>query len=214
MTDNHPINPVLYRLIAPSWLPGVSSIVVEMNAPADTTKPIPTNWRTIQPWLSLLVRLGLAFIAIRAAIPKFQDLAASQRSVAAYELPVPASINQLIGVGLPILELVVALLFISGLLTRYTSVIFGVMLLLFIAGIASAWARGLNIDCGCFSPGGALSEGEVAKYGQEILRDVGFLALTVFLTLWPQSKFSLDGAMGLDPVPKADPINTPDAEEQ
>jgi uncharacterized membrane protein YphA (DoxX/SURF4 family) len=154
--------------------------------------------RRFQPWISLLVRLGLAAITAAAAIPKLTDLRASRISVAAYEL-FPPAINKLIGVGLPIVELTLALLFLAGLLTRYASAIFGLMLIAFMAGIASAWARGLNINCGCFSSGGELAPGEQAQYGLEILRDCGFLVMVVFLVIWPRSVASLDTLLGLNP---------------
>jgi uncharacterized membrane protein YphA (DoxX/SURF4 family) len=150
----------------------------------------------------LLVRLGLAAVMLFAAVPKLGDLRGSQLSVAAYNL-FPAGLNQVIGVALPIVELTLALLFLSGLLSRYAAILFGLMLLAFIAGIISAWARGLNIDCGCFGPpGAALAPGEQAQYGLEILRDLGFLVMAAFLARWPASKISLDGALKLDPLGK------------
>jgi uncharacterized membrane protein YphA (DoxX/SURF4 family) len=156
---------------------------------------------SLQPWVSALVRLGLAAILAWAAVPKLADLRGSRQSVAAYEL-FPPVLEQVIGVGLPVVEAALALLFVTGLLTRYASAAFGMMLLAFIAGIISAWARGKNIACGCFGPGGVLTGGEQAKYGLEILRDVGFFAMTAFLTVWPRSVFSLDNVWDLNPLPR------------
>jgi uncharacterized membrane protein YphA (DoxX/SURF4 family) len=142
-------------------------------------------------------------VTLAAAIPKLRDLRASELSVALYQI-FPPAINQIIGVALPIIEVTLALLFVSGLLTRYASVVFGLMLVAFIAGIASAWARGLSIDCGCFSPGGALAPGEEAQYGLEILRDIGFMAMVAFLMIWPRSVASVDNLLGLNPRSRAD----------
>jgi uncharacterized membrane protein YphA (DoxX/SURF4 family) len=148
-----------------------------------------------------LVRLGLAGVAFYAAVPKLVDLRASQQTVALYQI-FPLAFSQVIGVALPIVELALAVLFLSGLLSRYAALLFGLMLLAFMAGIASLWARGINISCGCFGPAAELTGDEQAKYGTEILRDVGFFAMTAFLALWPRSRFSLDAALGLEPVPK------------
>ena len=52
-------------------------------------------------------------------------------------------------------------------------------MIVFIAAVSSAWARGLSIDCGCFGGGGQVAAGQT-KYLQEILRDVGLLALAAF----------------------------------
>lgn len=159
-------------------------------------------WDRAQPWLSLVVRLGLAAVLIAAAIPKLTDIPGSRLSVAAYQL-FPAALNQLIGVALPVVELTLGVLCLAGLLTRYASALFGVMLVLFIAGMASAWARGLNIECGCFSVGGELGPGEQAQYVKEILRDLGFLAMAAFAAIWPRSALSLDGLLRLNPAAHA-----------
>jgi uncharacterized membrane protein YphA (DoxX/SURF4 family) len=157
-----------------------------------------------------VVRLGLAAVLAFAAVPKLADLRTSQQAVSNYRL-FPAAINQLIGVGLPIIELALALLILAGLLTRYAAVVFGLMLVVFIAGIISAWARGLNIDCGCF-PGikADLSADVGARYVGDIARDVGFVAMTVFLAVWPRSALSLDKRFGLDPQRRAELVQAED----
>jgi hypothetical protein len=62
---------------------------------------------------------------------------------------------------------------------------------IFIIAIAQAWARGLNIDCGCFGGGGAIDPSQT-RYLQEILRDAGLLAMALFLIRYPATKFSVD----------------------
>jgi hypothetical protein len=59
--------------------------------------------------------------------------------------------------------------------------------------VGQAWARGLNIDCGCFGGGGAVAPGK-AKYLTEILRDIGLLLGSYYLIRFPFGKFSLDKA--------------------
>jgi hypothetical protein len=67
----------------------------------------------------------------------------------------------------------------------------GLIMIAFVIAIAQAWARGLNIDCGCFGGGGAVEPGET-KYLQAILRDIGLVFLAGFLIRYPLTKFSLD----------------------
>ena len=86
-------------------------------------------------------------------------------------------------------------LLLIGLAVRLSAGISAVLLLIFIGGIVSAWTRGLQIDCGCFSSGGALAAGETAQYGWEIARDVGFLVLAVLLLWRPRTRLSLDGVL-------------------
>ena len=157
------------------------------------------RWSKAQPWVALVLRLGLAAVALAAALPKLGDLRAFQRSVAAYEI-FPMGINNLIGVAVPIVELVIAVVLVAGLLTRYAAAVFGLMMLVFIVGIAQAWARGLNIACGCFEIGGTLGPDEKAQYGIEIARDVGLALLAAVLMIWPASPASLDQRLRVDPV--------------
>jgi hypothetical protein len=65
----------------------------------------------------------------------------------------------------------------------------------FVVGIASAWARGLRIDCGCFGSGGALAAGEDPAYGWELARDGGLLLLALLLARWPAGHYALDGLL-------------------
>ena len=58
-------------------------------------------------------------------------------------------------------------------------------MLAFVIGIASAWARGLRIDCGCFGGGGQLAAGVEPDYLIEILRDFGLFGLGVLDRLVP-----------------------------
>ena len=63
-------------------------------------------------------------------------------------------------------------------------------LLTLIGVIASVWARGLSIDCGCFGGGGA-ADVDGWDYAGEIARDLGFLALAAWLTVFPRSPLAL-----------------------
>jgi hypothetical protein len=58
--------------------------------------------------------------------------------------------------------------------------------------VAQSWARGLTIDCGCFGGGGQVAAGQT-QYPQEILRDIGFGVLAVWLAVRPRSLFAVDG---------------------
>jgi len=144
------------------------------------------------PWISAVARLGLAAVFLIAGGTKVTDLAASGRAVNAYRL-MPYDVAKVVGAAQPFLEIALGLLLLVGLAVRLSAGIGAVLLVIFIAGIASAWARGLQIDCGCFSTGGELGAGQVPTYGWEILRDVGFLLLAGILLVKPRSRYSVDG---------------------
>jgi uncharacterized membrane protein YphA (DoxX/SURF4 family) len=152
---------------------------------------LPAAW----PWISTVARLGLAAVWLVAGFAKAGDLAASGRAVNAYQL-MPYDVAKVIGAALPFLEIGLGLLLLAGLAVRLSAVISVGLLVIFVAGIVSAWSRGLAIDCGCFGSGGQLAEGQGPTYGTEILRDTGFLVLAALLVWRPRSRYSIDGLLG------------------
>lgn len=146
------------------------------------------------PWISTAARLGLAAVFGVAGASKVGDLAASARSVNAYRL-IPFETAKIVGATLPFVEIALGLLLLAGIAVRLSAGIATTLLLIFIAGIVSAWARGLRIDCGCFSAGGDLGAGQLPTYGREILRDVGFLVLAGVLLWRPRTRYSVDGIL-------------------
>ncbi|HWS57122.1 MAG TPA: MauE/DoxX family redox-associated membrane protein [Actinotalea sp.] len=155
----------------------------------------PTPWTRVQPWVSTLLRLVLGVVMLWSGAVKVGDLAASVRAVRAYEL-LPEVLAQVVGTALPVVEIVLGLLLLAGLLTRYAAIGVALLMAVFVVGIASAWARGLAIDCGCFGGGGAI-EPDQTQYPLEIVRDLALLAAAVVLARWPRSRFSLDSSLGL-----------------
>ena len=146
------------------------------------------------PWISTAARLGLATVWIVAGGLKVSDLAASARAVNAYQL-MPYDAAKVVGAVQPFLEIALGLLLLIGLAVRLSAGISALLLVVFIAGIVSAWSRGLAIDCGCFSKGGALGAGQTPEYAWEIARDVGFLILAGILLWRPWTRFSADGLL-------------------
>lgn len=143
------------------------------------------------PWIATAARLVLGVVWIVAGSLKLTDPSASVRAVRAYRL-LPDTAAQLIGAGLPLVEVVLGVLLIIGLGTRACAVISTLLMSAFVVGIASAWARGLQIDCGCFGSGGQLGPGQRPTYGWELLRDIGLVLLAVLLVWRPQSRWAAD----------------------
>ena len=156
-----------------------------------TTSTVPRRWIAIRPWLGTAVRLVLAAVWLAAGASKVGDLAASGRAVNAYQV-MPYDVAKVVGAALPWVEIALGVLLLLGLATRLAAAVSTVLLVVFVAGIASAWARGLSIDCGCFGGGGELGAGQSPAYAPEILRDAGLLLLAGFLLVWPISRLSID----------------------
>jgi uncharacterized membrane protein YphA (DoxX/SURF4 family) len=143
-----------------------------------------------QPWIGLIARLVLGGVLFVAGYLKVDKTDISQMAVRSYEmLPVPVA--NMFGLFLPFFEVAVGALLILGALTRFVAILGGVTMFAFIIAIAQAWARGLNIDCGCFGGGGSVAP-EDTRYLQEILRDIGLVFLALYLIRYPVTKFAID----------------------
>jgi uncharacterized membrane protein YphA (DoxX/SURF4 family) len=151
-----------------------------------------SKFEKLQPWIGLVCRLTLGGVLFVAGYLKVDKLEVSQMAVRSYEL-LPIPIANFLGQTLPFFEVVIGLLLILGAATRAVAALGGFTMFIFIIAIGQAWARGLNIDCGCFGGGGTVAPGET-RYLQEILRDAGLVAMALFLLRYPVSKFSVDKA--------------------
>lgn len=148
------------------------------------------KFKIAQPWLTLLARLILGGVLIVAGALKIGNLQKSAMSVRAYEM-LPIWLANFFGYALPWIEIGIGSLLLLGVAVRIMGALGALIMLGFIIAIAQAWARGLSIDCGCFGGGGTIDP-EDTKYLSTILRDIGFLALGVFLYFYPKGRFALD----------------------
>jgi uncharacterized membrane protein YphA (DoxX/SURF4 family) len=151
---------------------------------------------TALSWVTTVARLVLAGFLVVAGAIKIGAPAVSVQAVKAYQL-LPDTLATVVGHGLPILEIIVGVLLVLGLLTRTSAVIGGVLMVAFLIGISSAWARGLRIDCGCFGGGGTLSADQDPGYIWELLRDAGLLICAAWIVYRPPGRFAMDSTLGL-----------------
>ncbi len=162
---------------------------------------VPINVATAGPWLATAARLVLGGVFVVAGALKIPDPATAVRAVRAYQL-LPEPLVAPVAFGLPVVEIAIGLALLAGVFIRTAAIAAAVLLVVFIAGVAAAWARGLQIDCGCFGDGGEVAEGETA-YPLEIARDVGLLLLALALAWRPASRLAL-GSSGT-PTPEEEP---------
>ena len=148
----------------------------------------PPGWRL---WAATLARLLLATVWTWAALAKISDPDAAVRAVRAYQL-LPEALVRPVAWGLPFAELALALLLAVGLATRLAAAGLAVLLGLFMVAIAAAWARGLQIHCGCFGGGGPATGVDARDYLGELVRDAGLLAVAALLAWQPHSRLALD----------------------
>ncbi len=96
----------------------------------------------------LVARLLLAAVFAVAGVAKLADLSGSRRAARAFG--VPPGLADVVGVALPIAELVVAVLLIPVATARWGAVAALALLLVFLAAMANQLRRGQHPDCHCF----------------------------------------------------------------
>lgn len=147
------------------------------------------NWSSIRPWVGTVARLLLGAIWIWAAWSKLVNPRAFVQTVRAFDAT-PEWLSKAIGYGLPVLEVCIGLLLVVGIVTRAAAIVSGVLLFIFLIGLIEASVRGLKLECGCFGGGGTTIGS--THYTLDILRDVGLIAVSAYLVVWPLTRFSLD----------------------
>lgn len=162
-------------------------------------------------WLGLVARLVTGGVWIVAGALKVTDPVASIAAVRAYEL-LPGSLVEPVGVALPAVELVVGLALVGGVFTRGAALVSAALFLAFVIGIASVWARGIEIDCGCFGGGGP-KEDAASSYPWEIARDVALFAASCYLIVVRRTRFAVDNLLFPSRTAVAD-ATAPDSVEQ
>jgi uncharacterized membrane protein YphA (DoxX/SURF4 family) len=143
-------------------------------------------------WVSTAARFGLAVVWLWAGWAKVADPAAAARAVRAYEV-LPEVLVKPLAWGLPFVELALGIVLLLGIANRTAAIASLVLLAVFIAGIAQAWARGLQIACGCFGGGGSSATAGWRSYGIEIARDVLFVVGAVWLAFRPVTRYQRGG---------------------
>ncbi|MDY5785352.1 MAG: hypothetical protein SPK16_04550 [Corynebacterium sp.] len=147
----------------------------------------PSTREVVLDIMSAAARFFMAYIWISAGIAKIGVHMDVTQTIMAYEIFTPAwsdGLARLIGP----LEIAGGLLLLLGIKLRASGWVSIVILALFIIGLSSAWARGLIIDCGCFSPG---ESDEGTNVLATIGRDVLYVIVTLFMIYRPYKKFAL-----------------------
>lgn len=126
-------------------------------------------------YLVLIARLVLSGAFLMAALPKIQDPVAFATSIGGFRV-IDGQLSAWVAVALPWLELVIGFGLLVPYMRRSSGIIIGLLLVIFIVLHASAWARGLDISCGCFGE----SETKTApNYLWLLLRNIGLLVACV-----------------------------------
>lgn len=143
----------------------------------------------VAAWLALPARwyLGALFVLAswhKIAVP--HDFAVD---VATYAI-LPLALVNPVAIVLPWVELVAGLMLLLGARVRAGALLVAAMMVVFLAALVVALARGLDMSCGCFASQGAESD---PISWLTVLRDVAWLALSVLVACCDRGLLGLDG---------------------
>ena len=147
------------------------------------------NGKLVLDVISFIARFGMAWVWIEAGVHKLGKTLDMTQAIKGYGIFTPEWAGYLATVIGP-LEVIGGVLLLLGLFLRRSSIVATIVLLLFMVGIAQAWARGLDIDCGCFGYD-AQNPDSGMDYAKTLLRDAAYLFLTVWTIKRPFTKFAL-----------------------
>ena len=143
-------------------------------------------------WLAVPARWYLGVLFVGACLHKIADPGSFALDVATYDI-LPLALVNLTAIALPWVELAAGVLLLLGCRVRAGALLVATMMALFLAALAIALARGLDMSCGCFASQGA-AEDPISLL--TVARDLGWLALAVFVLAYDRSLVGLDGLGG------------------
>jgi uncharacterized membrane protein YphA (DoxX/SURF4 family) len=126
-----------------------------------------------------LARLVIGVLFVAAALAKIGDIGAFATQVHNYRL-VPVWSENPIAIALPWIELLAGLALVLGVRARAGAVLLLALMIVFTFAVGSAWARGLDFECGCF---GKASAGAVGA--RKFAENVGFTLIAAIAALRP-----------------------------
>jgi uncharacterized membrane protein YphA (DoxX/SURF4 family) len=135
------------------------------------------NRKSVFRCIYLGARLILGVVFITASYDKLFHPEAFAEIIYNYQV-LPGGLINLTAVFLPWLELLMGVFLIIGLWMPGTVIWCNLLFIIYIGALSFNLARGLDINCGCFSTAGGSSISI-----ETILWDVFFLALSIYLFL-------------------------------
>ena len=129
------------------------------------------------PMFLRIVRIGLGGIILAAALAKIGDGSGFALQIHNFRLA-PLWSENLIAMTLPWIELCTGLALVVGIRDRAAGALALVMMLVFTAAVGSAWARGLDFECGCFGKATASHIG-----ANKFIENIGLTLLALVASL-------------------------------
>ena len=138
------------------------------------------------PLLGLAIRIAAAAVWIGAGVAKVPQIEGFRELVSRYAV-LPPALAAPFAYVLPFFEIGLGLYLAAGLFVRGSALVGSLLLAVFLAAQAQAWARGITLDCGCFGTAVQSTVGPLT-----LLRDIGLGIPTFLMLALPARRLSLD----------------------
>ena len=138
--------------------------------------------------IALLCRVILGVILIYASIDKIVHPAEFAKAIGNYNV-LPFGLENLLGIVLPILELLVGICLVLGIMLDGSAIIAAGMMIVFIIALSQAMIRGIDINCGCFKV--TVENGGHQVGLRRIIEDFLFLGMSLMVLSRGERKWEL-----------------------
>lgn len=132
--------------------------------------------KSVTEWIIFLARLIIGGVFIYASIDKILNPDQFAKVIHNYRILPPGYIN-IMAIIAPWFEFTAGVCLVVGLKYRGASLIVAGMLVIFTIALISAYSRGLNINCGCFSTSSSAKSDLLVRAIEDILLLIGCLII-------------------------------------
>jgi uncharacterized membrane protein YphA (DoxX/SURF4 family) len=140
-------------------------------------------------WSVAAIRWYLGVLFISACLHKIAEPESFALDIATYDILPLAAVN-LVAIVLPWVELAAGLMLVTGWRVRTGSLLVVSMMVVFLAALCIALARGLDMSCGCFASQGS-EEDPISRL--TIIRDLVWLTFGAVVLRFDRGAAGLDG---------------------
>ncbi len=134
----------------------------------------------------LVLRLIVGGIFVYASFDKLFNQEAFSKAIYNYQF-LPEFFINIFAIVIPYIELFSGLLLLAGIFKRGSSFMISVLLIMFIISLSQAYAKGLDINCACFS---LENSGQKSDILWRIAEDI--LLLISSITIYINSKIKIN----------------------
>jgi len=135
-------------------------------------------------YVQLICRLAVGLMFIIVGVGKIAHPEEFANEIANYQILPNVFIN-ILAMIVPWIELFAGTLLIFGIETKASSLVIAVMTVIFTTAVIIAMAKGLNIECGCYSNIASQQVG-----WPKVFENVGLLILTIIIMISDNKKLS------------------------